>query len=207
MLVTDDFFTMFSFPLIEGVDSLALNRINTVVLSKTLAASIFKGADPMGKLINFRGVLDLEVTGVFEPFPENSHMDLNALISFETYASRAGEVATTSWKWDGYYTYVLLEEGTDLTVFESKLPEFVLQQEGEWLAETNQKMEFHLLPITDIHLRSQLKDEMRVNGDGAIVDYLIIIAIFIIIIAILHSVTVTVCVLYHTMHKRPGWLQ
>lgn len=182
MLVSEDFFTMFSFPLIEGVDSLVLTRINTVVLSRTLAESIFKGADPMGKLINFRGVLDLEVTGVFEDFPENSHMNLNALISFETYASRAGEVATTSWKWDGYYTYILLEEGTDPKAFESKLPEFVLQQQGEWLAETNQKMEFHLIPVTEIHLHSQKKDELQANGDVTIIEYLVIIAIFIILI-------------------------
>lgn len=183
MLVSDDFFSMFSFPLLEGVDSLALSRINTVVLSETLANSIFKGADPMGKLINFRGVLDLEVTGVFKDFPENTHMDLNALISFETYASRAGEVATTSWKWDGYYTYILLAEGTDPKKFEEKLPAFVTQQQGEWLSEIDQKMEFHLMPITDIHLQSKKADEMKVNGDASVVEYLIGIAIFILVIA------------------------
>ncbi len=183
MLASEDFFTMFSFPLVQGVDSLALSRINTVVLSETIAQSIFKEADPIGKLINFRGVLDLEVTGVYKDFPEHTHMDMNALISFETYSSRAGEVATTSWKWDGYHTYILLEEGTDPKEFESKLPQFVLQQEGEWLAETNQKMEFHLRPLTDIHLHSHHKDELKANGDAKIVEYLLLIAIFIIAIA------------------------
>lgn len=182
MLVSDDFFTMFSFPLIAGVDSLALSRINTVVLSETIAQSIFKDADPLGKLINFRGVLDLEVTGVYADFPENTHMGMNALISFETYASRAGEVARTSWKWDGYYTYIQLEEGADPKALESKLPEFVLKQEGAWLAETNQKMEFLLRPVADIHLYSNKKDEMKANGDARIVEYLIIISIFIIVI-------------------------
>ncbi len=183
MLVSENFFTMFSFPLIEGVDSLALSRINTVVLSESLAQSIFKGENPMGKLINFRGVLDLEVTGVFKDFPENTHMELNALISFETYASRAGETATTSWRWDGYYTYILLDPKADPKTFEAKLPEFVLQQEGEWLASINQGMEFHLLPVTDIHLQSQKSDEMQVNGDAKIIAYLLMISLFIIAIA------------------------
>jgi putative ABC transport system permease protein len=188
--VSEDFFKVFSIPLIEGIDSLVLKRPGTVVLSRSMATKYFGNENPIGKVLDFRGIFKLEVTGVFEDIPSNSHMQLDFMGSFETYAKYAGERATTSWKWDAYYTYLLLDDQSDLQEIESSLPNLVQQHTGDWLKESNQDMEFYFQPLTDIHLHSAFKQEMKVNGNHKMVYYLSLIAYFIIVIAYINYVNV-----------------
>ncbi|HEX5170130.1 MAG TPA: ABC transporter permease, partial [Cyclobacteriaceae bacterium] len=71
--VSEDFFRVFSIPLLEGIDSLVLRRPGTIVLSRSTARKYFGEQSPIGKLLDFRGIFKFEVTGIFEDFPANSH--------------------------------------------------------------------------------------------------------------------------------------
>lgn len=185
-----DFFTIFSVPLLQGIDSLVLNRPETIVLSRSTAKKYFGNENPVGKVLDFRGIFKFEVTGVFEDFPANSHMEMDFIASFETYANYAGERATTSWKWDAYYTYLLLRTEEEAKHIEAALPEFIQQQTGDWLKESNQDMKLYLQPLRSIHLYSDYKNEMKVNGNHKMVHYLSLIAYFIIVIAYINYINV-----------------
>lgn len=188
--VGEDFFRIFSIPLLEGVDSLVLSRPNTIVLSQSTAKKYFGDEDPIGKVLDFRGVFKFEVTGIFQDLPSNSHMNIDLMGSFETYANYAGERATTSWKWDAYYTYLLLNEKDDAKEIEAGLPALIDQQTGSWLKESNQDLKIYLQPLSDIHLYSSFKNEMNVNGNHKMVHYLSLIAYFILVIAYINYVNV-----------------
>ena len=105
------------------------------------------------------------------------------LFSFETFVDIAGEEARTHWNWDGFYTYIQLQKDTDANDFESKIPDFIQAQIGEELVATNHLVEFHLQPITDIHLTSDYMMEFKPNGDGEATNFLFVIAVFIVLIA------------------------
>jgi putative ABC transport system permease protein len=183
--VSEDFFKVFSFKLIKGNDSLVLSRPKTIALSESLARKIFKDEDPIGKSVSFKGYYDAEVTGVFQDMPENSHINLHVLLPIETYKLYANHfVLDYPWRWDGF---VNLHQ-TDMSPsqraqVEEKIPDLIERKTGSWLRESDQNLEIKLQPLVDIHLNSNLSDELSPNGDQETVSFLSIVAIAILIIA------------------------
>jgi putative ABC transport system permease protein len=182
--VSEDFFRIFSFPLVKGSDSLALTRPHTLVLSESFAKKVFGEADPVGKVVNYKGRFDYEVTGVFADMPPNSHLDLDLILSFESYKKIVNKmVEEEPWRWDGIFTYLLLTPGSSVQALEDKLSLLVEEKSGEWLRNTDQHLELSLQPLTTIHLTSNFSDEWKTNGDGKLVLYLKLIAISILLLA------------------------
>lgn len=179
---SEDFFKIFSVKLIEGQDSLVLKDPYKVVLSRSMAKKYFGDVNPVGKMMKNNGRTEYEVTGIFEDLPANTHMKIDALFSFSTYIKLVND-PVMSWQWDGFTTYILLDERSDVKQFEAKLPAFVQKQAGEELKRDNADMVFHLQPITDIHLDSDFIGEFKSNGDRQSAYFLSIVAALILVIA------------------------
>jgi putative ABC transport system permease protein len=179
---SEDFFKVFSFKLLEGVDSIVLKDPFKMVVSQSFAKRYFGNADPVGKILKSNGRSDYEITGVFEDLPANTHMQFDALLSFSTYIKLVND-PVMSWQWDGFTTYILLDDRANAETFEAKLPAFVEKQAGKILKEDNSNMVFHLQPINDIHLDSDFIGEFKANGNRQSVYFLSIVAVLILIIA------------------------
>lgn len=177
------FFEVFSVPLLQGVDSLVLKDPFTVVLSQTLSEKMFGKENPVGRIIKMNDETDFTVTGVFQDLPERSHMKFDLLYSFETYVQFTSENARTAWQWDGFLNYVVLHPETDVTDLQAKFPAFIERRAGEELAQYNAGMEFNLQPLTDIHLISNYRGEIKPTGDKKATYFLLIIGLFVLIIA------------------------
>jgi putative ABC transport system permease protein len=177
-----DFFNVFSIKLLDGIDSLVLKDPFKMVLSKSMAKKYFGAENPVGKFLKFNGKTDYEITGVFEDLPANSHIQIDALGSISS-LMKLWNTQMDSWQWDGFMTYILLNEKTDYKVFESKLPAFVQKKEGEELKKNNANMVFHLQPVSTIHLDSDFIMEFKPNGSRQSVNFLSIVAILIMLIA------------------------
>lgn len=180
---SEAFFKVFSIPLIKGDPETALTRPQTLVLSRSAARRYFKDEDPIGKTLKMNGQADFEVTGVFEDVPENSHMKPEVLYSFATVAKWWGDEVLTAWQWDGFWNYILLDEGVDPEAFEAKIPPLVEKLAGEDLKRFDAGMEFHLQRIDDIHLDSHYMGEFEVNGSRSSTYFLSVIAVFVLLIA------------------------
>ena len=180
---TTSFFEVFSVKLIEGIDSLVLKEPYTMAMSESMAKKYFGDENPMGKSLRHNGVRDYIITGIYEDIPKQSHMQADMLYSFETYVDLTNEGARSAWGWDGFYTYITLTPGTDPKDLEAKLPEWILEYQGEDLAQYNSSIEFNLQPIESIHLYSDYMMEFKANGDGNATYFLLIVSIFIILIA------------------------
>jgi putative ABC transport system permease protein len=76
------FFEIFSFKLVQGDPTRILSRPLTMVMSKSMAELNFPGEEGVGKVIRYDNAFDLEVTGVFEDMPGNSHLQFSYLVSF-----------------------------------------------------------------------------------------------------------------------------
>ncbi len=179
---SEDFFKVFSIKLLKGSDSSVLKAPFSMVVSQSLAKKYFGDVDPVGKTIRSNGRRDYHITGVFADLPANSHMKIDALVSFSSLI-KAWNDPISSWQWDGFLTYVLLEDGIDAKAFEAKLPAFVEKKEGENLKNDNAAMVFHLQPVTGIHLDSDFIGEFKPNGNRQSVYFLTVVAILILIIA------------------------
>jgi len=180
------FFDVFGYSLTSGVDSTALKGPNKIVLSQSLATKYFGTEDPIGKTIRGNGRYDLEVTGVYADLPATSHMQVDAMISFITFVKLVGmnnESELNQWQWDGFLTYILLNDNASATELEAKLPAFVEKREGEELKQYNAAMVFSLMPISNIHLDSDFIGEFKANGNRDSVYFLLIVAGLILVIA------------------------
>ncbi|AYB34597.1 ABC transporter permease [Chryseolinea soli] len=182
---SEDFFKVFSFPLVKGVDSTVLREPHTMAVSKTFAKKYFGDEDPIGKMLRKNGVEEWVVTGVFEDVPGTSHMRFDALLSFSTYLTYfKNPDALNSFHWDGFMTYVQLYPNAKVSTLQAKLPAFVEKREGEGFKKYNAGMVFTLEPITRIHLfANNLMMDYGPNGNGKSVYFLAIIAAFILVIA------------------------
>ncbi len=191
---SQDFFKVFGIHLSSGEDSTALKGLNKIVLSKSMAKKYFGDTDAIGKAMRNNGRVEYIVTGVFEDLLENSHMKVDAMLSFATYAKLVGkpdEASLNEWQWDGFLTYILLRENSSAQALESKLPDFAQKQAGEDFKRYNSGMTFHLMPIRDIHLDSNFIGEFKANGNRETVYFLLIVAVLILAIAWINYVNLS----------------
>lgn len=185
---------MFNINMRSGNPESALDGPDKLVLSEKMARKYFGNTDVLGKslVLNDHGQAEnFEISGVFENYPENAHLDIEYLISYKTLAkieAAQGDTTNsteTSFGWYDFYTYFQLQQGTDLKKIESKFPayldRYVNKNPGTVKAEVHYQL--FVQPLTDIHLYSNLNQEAEVNGDGKSVLVLFLAALFILGIA------------------------
>ncbi|HLZ16661.1 MAG TPA: ABC transporter permease, partial [Cyclobacteriaceae bacterium] len=178
-------FKIFDFKLIQGNAITCLRGINKVIVSESIAHKYFQQEDAIGKRLVFNGNQVIEVSGVFQDVPENSHIKFDFLVSYETLNAQTKDQSATSWGWYDFYIFVLLKPGADVKVLQAKWDAYVATIRGEDWKKFNQKQEFILRPLTDIHLYSKLLYETSPQDlrDGDSVYAASVIGLFILIIA------------------------
>ncbi len=190
-------FEVFDFPLVQGNPETALSKTNSVVLTKKVAQKYFGEEDPMGKIIQFKNDDLLEVTGVLEDIPTNSHLTFDILVPTELQRQRwirgngnGGYDLEEDWKWSGAWQYVLLKSRGAYESFNQKLFEKGKDYFGRL---PNAVVEYHYsaLPVTDIHLQSSMSGELKVNGNLTQVYGFGVIAILVLIIACINFVNLS----------------
>jgi putative ABC transport system permease protein len=141
------FLNLFDFPLIEGDRATALQKKNTIVLTRATAEKFFGKEDPMGKtLVSYdHDTTILVVSGVLENVPKNSQIQFDALIPFST-------IARPDWMdaWGGNWlnTYFELAPNTNVAALEKKFPDYLKKHLG---GDNWKHYELFLLPLKDVH--------------------------------------------------------
>jgi putative ABC transport system permease protein len=169
-------FAVFHIPFVKGDPRTALRDPNAVVLSESTARKYFGDADPMGKTLRL-GSDPYQVKGVFKDYPKNAHLELDLLFSFPKKQAEADN----NWGWYDFFTYVKLRPGTDPEKFGAKVKDLVMRHSPG--REYRNRGELLLQPLRSIHLYSNLNQEAEANGNGRAVNFLLIIAFFILAIA------------------------
>lgn len=155
------FFEVFSFPLVVGNKSHSLDEPNSIVISKQMAVKYFGRANPIGKIITMNGNMNLEVTGILEAVPGNSHLQFDFLVSFTSYIIPEGYLSDlTSWSWAGFLSYVRLADGSDPKILEKKINNMYKEMTP---AEYNPDITY-VQSLSDIYLGSgDLVDDLASN--------------------------------------------
>lgn len=185
-------FGVFTFPAISGDTKNALNEPNTVVITESTAKKYFGTTDAVGKTIetNENNSTLYKVTAVIRDMPRNSHFNFDFIFSMDNVDYTWGNYLSHN-----FQTYILLKPGTDPKAFEKNFPQlidkYILPQAKAFMqinsmeefAKTGNKLEYSLMPMTDIHLRSDRFPELSVNSNIQYVYIFSAVAIFILLIA------------------------
>jgi putative ABC transport system permease protein len=180
--IDSSFFDVFTFPFIAGEKKSAVSIPNFILLTESAAKKFFGDENPIGKPIKVDigpDGTDFFVTGVLKDVPENSHFSFDYLISLRSFQNPALD---SDWGFYNFYTYVRLKPGTRSDAFLSKLQPLFKKYQPD---NTN---EFYGQPLTDIHLKSNLKWELSTNGDFNYIRILGIIALFTIVLAAINYI-------------------
>lgn len=186
--VDSTFFEIFSYPLLKGNPDKALSAPYEMVLTQSTVNKIFGDKNPLGKSIKMNQDRSYKVTGVVADPPANTHFRFNVLISLSSTISRMGqEHFHNSWGSLMYHTYIKLKPTVTEKRINEQLPGWYKKHANEMIEEADANFEFdfspYLQPITDIHLHSDLFNEIETNGDIAYVYTFSAIAVFILLIA------------------------
>lgn len=186
--VDSNFFSVFSLPMMKGSPKNALAEPNTLVLTQTTAQKYFGEADPIGQSLTLGNLGLFRITGVCEDIPSNTHFHYDMFGSFESV--KTGD----KWLSSGAYTYVRLREGHSLAQVETISRGFVSKyiapeikaffgMDFTEFQKKGNRFGFQFQPITDIHLHSDLDDELEANSDAKYVYIFSVIAFFILLLA------------------------
>ena len=183
--VDAELLNIFDISFIKGQAKGALDRPNTAVLSETSAEKYFGAIDPIGKTFTVDGKYELEVTGVYKDFPNNSTLDCNIMASGIT----TWFFKNPSWYNASFETYCLLKPNTDLASTELQLQEMLnknMEKENQWYT-------FSLQPMKKVHLYSAGYDNAYANriGDIKEVRNLSYLALLILLIASINYMNLT----------------
>ncbi|MFB0498257.1 putative ABC transport system permease protein [Mucilaginibacter sp. OAE612] len=179
-------FDVFTLPLLLGDAKTALKEPNTVVIAESMAKKYFDRTDVVGQtLFLVTSGTSLKITGVMKDMPVQSHFRANFLLA----ASQVNNDAPWN-RLTAFATYVLLKPNTNISRLEAKLN--TEMQEGLKGSSSMDYSKFKkggnyfklsLMPVTDIHLKSNRVMELGANGNGQYVYIFAAVAVFILLLA------------------------
>lgn len=199
--VDSTYFNLFDFPFIAGDPRTALTQPNTIVLTQTSAEKYFGKETALGKFITVDDSTSYLVTGIVKDFGPHSFFSCDFFVSMSTYP----ESKNDEWLSMGYYTYVMLQKGTDAAQLEAKMKKIVLNYVGpqaskmlgvsmQQFLDKGNTYAFHLQPYTSMHLYSSRKYGIDSNteygnvktGDIIYVYIFLAVAFFILLVAVIN---------------------
>jgi putative ABC transport system permease protein len=117
----EDFFKIFSYPLLQGNPETALQNLNSIAISRRVAEIYFGSpANAMGKSMRYENNLNFIVSAVFENLPKESSLHFDFLLSW------AAHKKILEWASADYQDYLLLADGANVKSVEKKINGFLL---------------------------------------------------------------------------------
>lgn len=190
--VDSTFLDMFDFEVLRGDKTTALDEPNTMMITEATALKFFKSLDEaLGNTLTFRNK-EYKITGILGNIPENSHMQFDALVSMTTVTSE-DKGFNDRWGSNFLNTYLELNPNSDIKSMEEKFPAF-LKRHMDY-PEVNSNYVLWLQHLDQVHLASTDIEHDYNNYrkfNGAYLDVFTIVGIFILIIAGVNFMNLTV---------------
>ena len=183
-----DFFKMFSFRIIKGDKENPISGPGSLVISTSSAIKYFGNDDPIGKILDVNDV-HVKVTAVMQDIPENSHFHGDFVISMKTIERMFPKWVLTNPTGISHFTYIQLKKNVKASTVEKQLSEYTLNQFNERFAK---ERSYFLQPLQDIHLHSNLSNEIEPNGDILYVYLLAAVALIILLMSCINYMNLSI---------------
>lgn len=185
---SEDFFSMFSYPLLQGKSLTALNDPSALTISRKMAVHFFGSPEAaIGKTLRCENKYDFKITGVFEDVPANS------FFKFEFVANWFFYLEQNSWarEWgnNGPATAILLRKDAQPSNVSARIKKFLDNYNKE--QDKSFYIELAMQRYDELYLHSDMKNGQIVGGRIEYVKLFSIIAVFIVLIACINFMNLT----------------
>jgi putative ABC transport system permease protein len=197
----ENFFSMFSFPLLYGDPKSALKDMHSVVISEDLAIKYFGKKEVVGKSLVLNTKKEFNtfvVSAVAKNSPQNSSIKIQMLLPMKFQLSQDKEKP----HWMNFFlnTFVLLKPGSNVKAVTDKCNYLYKKEAAPQIKEMKEKYGFNetvaysLQPLLAMHLSKDYPPQNGlVNASSPIYSYILSgIAIFVLIIACINFINLTV---------------
>jgi putative ABC transport system permease protein len=187
----ENLFDIFTIELLDGQDKKALKDKASILLTQTTAKRIFGKESPLGKTILFENKDLLVVKGIVADPPENQHFQYDFIVSRKLYPNWNRDV--NDWFTCEQRGYILLKEGQDYKELDRKLTKYEKTLKSAYKnGGFSFFPKFSLQPVKDIHLYSNLDDELEINSSVNYVYFFSFIGIIILLLASMNYVNLAI---------------
>ncbi len=170
-----DYFSIFSYPLLEGNPELVLKDKTSIVISNELAKQLFgEEKNVIGKTVEVQHNKSYQVTGIFEKVRSSSYQ-FDFVLSFEDFKDDNKWVL--EWGNNGPATFAILREGSDAEAVTKKIKDFVKARNDD------SNVSLFLQPYSSRYLYGRFENGIQTGGRIEYVKLFSIIAVFILVIA------------------------
>lgn len=194
--VDSTFLEIFNYKMVFGDRATALDKPSSMLVSEETALKFFPTLeDALGKQFTIGEDL-YKVTGIIENVRENTHLQFDALRSMTTVTSQEPGF-NERWGSNFLVTYLRLIPDADLTLMESRYPEFLskyMPPGPDDDRDVNDYYKLYLQPLQDVHLASSNIEHDYENYrkfNGQYIGVFIMVGIFILLIATVNFMNLT----------------
>jgi putative ABC transport system permease protein len=172
---------MYTLPFTRGDAKTALNAMQSVVISESMAKSMFGDANPMGKAIKMNGNVGYaadglyKVTGVFKDLPANCNYHFQWVSPFKAWSTANPWVDL--WNNPMPEAIIQLDPAASRAAVDNQLTHYLSKKVD------GQKNTLFLWSMNDWHLRANFENGIQTGGTVRYVHLFIVIAIAILLIA------------------------
>jgi putative ABC transport system permease protein len=189
---------MFGMKMVYGVNTLALSRPFTLLISRRKANKYFPGQDPVGKQVVINDEKDKPWTigGVMEDPSEHSHLGYDFYLSMTGHGLWDGEQQT--WFASNYVTYLLLKPGVKLSRVEEGVKSVMKKYWYTAMVQAGNKdadlimtnLSYYIQPMSDIHINADIDDGLS-HGDKRYIWLFGAVAAFILLLACINFINLS----------------
>jgi ABC-type antimicrobial peptide transport system permease subunit len=163
IIAENDFLKIFQYPLLKGNNEQVLNDPYSIVLTESVARSLFGNEDPLNKIVRIDNQNNLKVTGVLKDIPDNSTLQFNYVIPYE-YLIQNSDIKNYLNMW-GQVTsnvYVSLQPGVSYAQVEPLLKKIIARYDPEEYQRSHR--EIIMQEMKDWHLYTEFKNGIATGG-------------------------------------------
>ncbi len=182
MWVEASFPSMFSLKMIKGNIN-ALNNPSSVLISSSLAETLFGNDDPLNKMIRLDNVDNYKVDGVFEDFPENTTLNGSKyFLPWEKYITTQNwlKESLTEWNNHSWQCFVQMADNIDMDKVSGKIKNIVMAHKD---AKTEGVEQAYIFPMNKWRLYSDFKNGLPAGGRIQFIWLFAIIGVFVLLLA------------------------
>lgn len=187
--VDDNFFQFFSFKLLEGDVSSLFNDLHSIVISQQMKNKIFGDQPAIGEILEL-GTYQMQVKGVYEDIPDNSHIQSDYFFPLDLMISEM----ENEWQGFSFITYLKFHDGQN-TAENIQKAETLLTEEVVSTGNVEEgTLRTYLQQLPEIHMNSghmAYATFLQRPGDKRYVYVFWALAIFIIVIAMVNFINLS----------------
>jgi putative ABC transport system permease protein len=183
-----DYFSMFSYLLLQGSVKDALNSPDGLAISRKMAVAFFGSPEAaIGKAIRYENKKDFKVKAVFEDLSPQVSVKANFIMSWTGY-QEDDNGWVKDWGAVDPRTVILLRPGANAAAVEAKIRNIPNKFQTEV---KDIRIELGLQRFSDYYLRSEFRDGVPTEGRIQYVRLFSLVALFILVIACINFMNLT----------------